>query len=369
MAGKKRQGKKNAGAGNPAKSAPRGRSVHRLQAGIALDALRDDYALWVREQAPGFDKSQAQQVAEMQLDVVKSVGGEYAQAAGNAHLRAIDPELFGEVFAEFLVSLPEGVEVEPIFGAWIDYLQYLAARGLWEGPQEELEALQEILESALTGFAEDDAELVQLLRGTDLYTKVKDLALALGEGVHLDEFTRDDSPARERIMRSVGVDPATTSGDAPAPEVFAHVWNAAVMSVVEPGEELVVRDEAAFASLTEGEAGDSAQVLFEMAVGCVQSHLLPHQDPSERDEAHYLILRNLLVTAVTGKDAEFEPLRRSVGPKLFDVVLPEAQAALASLAGFGLLSAAGDSYEVDERLLPVISAGVSEAESLIEAAE
>ena len=63
MASKKRQSKKNSGPGNPAKAAPRGRSVHRIQAEQAVDALRDQYVRWVAAQVPGFSTADAAQAS------------------------------------------------------------------------------------------------------------------------------------------------------------------------------------------------------------------------------------------------------------------------------------------------------------------
>lgn len=369
MASKKKQGKKNSGAGNPAKAAQRGRSVFRIQAEILIDSLREDYAKWVTETVPAFAPEEAAQVAEVQLGVVRSIGAEYAEHARSSNLHHIEPELFGEVFAEFLVNLPEGLEAEPIFSAWLEFFAYQHERGIWEGGEENLTELRELLDDALKGFAEDDAQLCELLRSTDLYTKVKAFSEALGDGVDITAFSEAANEDRVRVMASVGVDAATVPVDAPAPDVFAHVWNAAILSVVDPSEGRIVRDDQAFAHLIEGEESESAQLLFEMGVGCVQSHLVPNQAFTERDEAYFLVLRNLLVTAVTGRPADLEALRRNCGPKNFDAVLPEARQALVSLEGFGLLKAKGEEYEVDERLLPVISAGVSEAESLIEETE
>ncbi|MGP9489604.1 hypothetical protein ACT3UD_12905 [Glutamicibacter sp. 287] len=369
MASKKKQGKKNSGAGNPAKAAQRGRSVFKVQAEISVDAMREDYAAWITETVPAFGTAEAAQIAEIQLGVVRSVGAQYAELARSSNLRDIDPELFGQVFAEFLVNLPEGLEAEPIFTAWLDYFSFLTSRGTWEGGEENLTELRELLDDALKGFAEEDAELCALLRGTELYAKVKAFSEALGDGVDISAFSEAGNEARVRVMNSVGVDAATVKVDEPAPDVFAHVWNAAILSVVDPSGGKIVRDEEAFAHFVEGEESESAQLLFEMGVGCVQSHLIPNDAFTERDEAFFLVLRNLLVTAVTGREADFEGLRRNCGPKNFDAVLPEAREALASLAAFGLLQVKGEEYGVDERLLPVISAGLSEAESLIEESE
>lgn len=369
MASKKKQGKKNSGAGNPAKAAQRGRSVFRIQAEIFIDSLRDDYAKWVKETVPAFEAEQATEVAEIQLGVIRAIGAEYAEHARNSNLHHIDPELFGEVFAEFLVNLPEGLEAEPIFSAWLDFFSYQHDRGVWEGGEENLTELRELLDDALKGFAQDDAELCELLRGTELYRKVKAFSEALGEGVDITAFSEATHEDRVRVMASVGLDAAKVPVDAPAPVEFAHVWNASILSVVDPSEGRIVRDEEAFAQLVDGDESGSAQLLFEMGVGCVQSHLLPNQAFSERDEAYFLVLRNLLVTAVTGREADLEGLRRNCGPKNFDAVLPEAREAMASLASFGLLKVQGETYSVDERLLPVISAGVSEAENLIEETE
>lgn len=369
MASKKRQGKKNSGSGNPAKLAQRGRSVFKIQAANAVDALREDYAAWVMTKAPAFDAEQAAQVAEIQLSVVRDLGSEYAEQAKSSNLRDIDPDIFGQAFADFLVGLPDGLDPEPIFTSWIDFFAYLSDRGIWEGTGENLAELQELLEETINGFAADDAELCGLLRGTDLFAKVKAFAQALGDGIGITEFSDENNESRANIMRSMGVDPTSVNSDEPAPEVFAHVWNAAIMSVVDPSGEKIVREEESFAHFIEGDGSESAQLLFEMGVGCVQSHLLPNQTFNARDEAYFLVMRNLLVTAVTGREADLAGLRRNCGPKNYDAVLPEARAALDSLVQFGLLKVDGAEYSVDERLLPVISAGVSEAESLIEETE
>ncbi|WP_313810410.1 hypothetical protein [Glutamicibacter sp.] len=369
MANKKRQSKKNSGPGNPAKAAPRGRSVHRIQAQQGIDALRDDYVRWVAAQVPGFSTADAAQASEIQLEVVQAVIGDYAEAARSAQIFNIDAEVFGEALAQFLIALPDEVAPEPIFTTWLDFLSFIEEHELWEGDQEDYEELREMLEDALEGFAQGDAEICELLRATELFAKVKSFALALGDGIDVSDFSESSNAPRARVLEAMGVDPDSIEEDAPAPLVFNYVWNAAMMSVVETEGEKIVRDDEAFAAFVEGEDAVSAQLLFEMAVGAVQGHLNPTMDDTLRDEAHYLVLRNLLVTASTGREGDMDGLRRNVGPKIYDQVLPEAQAAMASLASFGLLELNDGAYSIDERLTPIISAGISEVEAFFEEAE
>ncbi|GAA1406044.1 hypothetical protein AUR04nite_16980 [Glutamicibacter uratoxydans] len=367
MASKKRQSKKNSGPGNPAKAAPRGRSVHRIQAEQAVDALRDQYVRWVAAQVPGFSTADAAQASEIQLEVVQAVVGDYAEAARSSQIFKIDAEIFGESLAQFLVTLPDEVAPEPIFTTWLDFLSFVEEHELWEGDQESFEELREMLEDALEGFAEGDAEICELLRGTALFPRVKSFALALEDGIDVTDFSEASNEPRARVLAAMGVE--SSDPDAPAPLEFNYIWNAAMMSVVVSDGDKIVRDEEAFAAFLEGEDAASAQILFEMAVGAVQGHLNPTMDDTLRDEAHYLVLRNLLVTASTGREGDVEGLRRNIGPKIYDQVLPEAQAAMASLASFGLLELNDGVYSIDERLAPVISAGISEVEAFFEDAE
>ena len=369
MASKKRPSKKNSGPGNPAKAASRGRSVHRIQIQQAVDALRDQYVSWVLANSEGFTGAQAAQATEIQLDVVRAIAGEYAEAARSAKLFDLDVDLFGNAFAEFLVTLPDGVAPEPLFSTWLDFFSFVEDQQLWEGAAENLEALREMLEDTLNGFAEGDAEIAQLLRATELYAKVKSFAQAIGDGIDLSDFSDASNEPRSRVIAAMGMNPEDISEDDPAPLEFNYIWNAAVMSVVNTEGEKIARDDEAFALLIDGEDADSAQLLFEMAVGAVQGHLNPTMDDTLRDEAHYLVLRNLLVTASTGREGDPEGLRRNVGPKIYDSVLPEAQAAMESLARYGLLEVNDGIYSIDERLVPVISAGISEVEAFFEEAE
>ncbi len=368
MASKKRQNKKNSGAGNPAKAAQRGRSVHKIQAEQSIDALRGQYVTWVAAQVPSFSPADAAQAAEIQLDVIRTIGGEYAQTAGNSNLFALEPETFGQALADFLVNLPDNVAPEPIFSTWLDFFSFAEENTLWQGPVENLEELREMIEEALEGFAEGDAELCTLLRGTELFQSVKSFALALGDGILSNDMTDAASSTRDKVFAAMDINPQDIAQDEPAPLRFNYIWNAAMMSVVTTTETSIVRDEEAFAAFVDGEQADSAQLLFEMAVACVQAHLNPTMDSSLRDEAHYLVVRNLLVTASTGREGDLDGLRRNVGAKIYDAVLPEATQALASLAGFGLLQRKGDNYSIDERLVPVISAGISEVEAFFEEA-
>ena len=368
MASKKRQGKKNSGAGNPAKAAQRGRSVHKIQAELSVDALRGQYVAWVAAQVPAFSPADAAQAAEIQLDVIRTIGGEYAETARSANLFDLDPEVFGQALADFLVNLPDNVAPEPIFSTWLDFFSFAEDHGLWEGGAENLEEAREMLEDALDGFAEGDAEICALLRGTELFDAVKNFAVAIGDGIDISDFSESSNAARAKVFAAMGIDPQEIDPDEPAPLMFNYIWNAAMMSVAETNENSIVRDEEAFAEFLDGEEADSAQLLFEMAVACVQAHLNPTMESSLRDEAHYLVVRNLLVTASTGRDGDLEGLRRNVGAKIYDSVLPEATEAMASLARFGLLQRAGEAYSIDERLVPVISAGISEVEAFFEEA-
>lgn len=173
MGSKKRQGKKNSGAGNPAKSAPRGRSVYRIQVEQYLESLRAPYTAWVTTAVPAFSPEDAATAASIQLNVVGAVGGEYAQRANSSNLHNIDVDLFGETLAEYLVSLDDAVAPEPIFSAWLDYLSFVEENKLWEGESEDFQALREMLEDTLDGFAESDAEICELLRATELFKRVK----------------------------------------------------------------------------------------------------------------------------------------------------------------------------------------------------
>lgn len=368
MASKKRQGKKNSGAGNPAKAAQRGRSVHKIQAELSVDALRGQYVAWVAAQVPAFSPADAAQAAEIQLDVIRTIGGEYAETARSSNLFDLDPELFGQVLADFLVNLPDNVAPEPIFSTWLDFFSFAEDTSLWQGGAENLEEVREMLEDALDGFAEGDAEICALLRATPLFDAVKNFAVAIGDGIATNDFTDSASSSRAQVFEAMGIDAQSVEADAPAPLRFNYIWNAAMMSVVTTTETSIVRDEEAFAEFLDGEQADSAQLLFEMAVACVQAHLNPTMDTSLRDEAHYLVVRNLLVTASTGLDGDLEGLRRNVGAKIYDSVLPEATEAMASLAGFGLLQRDGETYSIDERLVPVVSAGISEVEAFFEEA-
>jgi len=369
MASKKRPGKKNSGAGNPAKSAPRGRSVYLIQVEAYLESLREQYTGWVAATVPAFSPEDAAAAASIQLNVVGAVGGAYAQRASSSNLHNIDIDLFGETLAEYLVGLDDSVAPEPIFASWLDYLSFLEENKLWEGESENFDALREMLEDTLEGFAESDAELCELLRGTKLFEQVKAFALALGDGVDMTDLSEESNDARARVQRAVGIDPETFDNDAPAPLAFTYVWGAAQMCVVEQDGPIMKLDEESYDLLVDGTEADSAQLLFEMAVGAVQAHLNPAYDVTLRDEAHYLVLRNLLVTASTGREGDLEGLRRNVGPKIYDAVLPEAQAAMDSLVNYDLLAKDGDTYSIDERLVPVISAGITEVEAFFEEAE
>lgn len=369
MASKKRQGKKNSGAGNPAKSAPRGRSVYLIQVEQYVESLREQYTEWVAKTVPAFSPEDAAQAAIIQLGIIRAVGGHYAQHASSSNLKNIDVDLFGESLAEYLVGLPDSVAPEPIFSSWLDYLSFLEENQAWEGQAEDFEALREMLEDTLEGFAEGDAELCELLRGTELFERVKAFALALGDGVDMSDTNEDSNEARTRVLRAVGVDPETFNNDEPAPLAFTYIWGAAQMSVVNFDGPMMSLDEESYDLLVDGTEPGSAQLLFEMAVGAVQAHLNPAYDVNLRDEAHYLVLRNLLVTASTGRDGDLEGLRRNVGPKIYDAVLPEAKAAMDSLVSYGLLAKNGETYSIDERLVPVISAGITEVETFFEEAE
>ncbi len=369
MGSKKRQGKKNSGAGNPAKSAPRGRSVYRIQVEQYLESLRAPYTAWVTTAVPAFSPEDAATAASIQLNVVGAVGGEYAQRANSSNLHNIDVDLFGETLAEYLVSLDDAVAPEPIFSAWLDYLSFVEENKLWEGESEDFQALREMLEDTLDGFAESDAEICELLRATELFKQVKAFALALGDGVDMSDSSEESTAARTRVLRAVGVDPESFDNDEPAPLAFTYVWGAARLSVVTYDGPVMTLDEESYDLVVDGAEAGSAQLLFEMAVGAVQAHLNPAFDVTLRDEAHYLVLRNLLVTASTGRDGDLEGLRRNVGPKIYDAVLPEAQAAMESLANYGLLTKDEDNYSIDERLVPVISAGITEVETFFEEAE
>ena len=369
MASKKRQSKKNSGAGNPAKSAQRGRSVYRIQVEQHVDSLREDYAAWVATTVPAFSPEDAAAAANMQLFVIGAVGTEYAQKASSSNLRDIDIDLFGEALAEHLMSIPETMAPEPIFSSWLDYLSFLEENKLWEGAPENFEALREMLEDTLDGFAEGDAEICELLRGTELFTKVKAFALALGDGVDMSDDSEAGIQARTRVLLALGLDPQSFDTEGPAPLVFTYIWGAARLSVVDFDGPTMNLDEESYDLMVDGDQAASAQILFEMAVGCVQAHLNPTFDVTLRDEAHYLVLRNLLVTASTGRDGDLEGLRRNVGPKNYDAVLPEAQAAMESLVHYGLLAKDGETYSIDERLVPVISAGITEVETFFEEAE
>ena len=369
MASKKRQSKKNSGAGNPAKAAQRGRSVYRIQVEQYVDSLREDYTAWVSATVPAFSPEDAATAANAQLFAIGAVGAEYAQKASSSNLRDIDLDVFGESLAEHLMGLPDSLAPEPIFVSWLDYLSFLEERDLWEGEAENFEALREMLEDTLDGFAEGDAEICELLRETELFNKVKAFALALGDGVDMSDDSEAGSEARARVLTALGLDPKALDTDAPAPLVFTYIWGAARLSVVDFDGPMMTLDEESYDLLVDGDQAASAQILFEMAVGCVQAHLNPAFDVTLRDEAHYLVLRNLLVTASTGRDGDLEGLRRNVGPKNYDAVLPEAQAAMDSLVGYGLLAKEGDTYSIDERLVPVISAGITEVETFFEEAE
>jgi len=369
MASKKRHSKKNSGAGNPAKAAQRGRSVYRIQVEQYIDALREDYAAWVASTVPAFSPEDAAAAADIQLYVIGAVGAEYAQKANSSNLHDIDIDLFGESLAEHLMGLPETLAPEPIFTSWLDYLSYLEERNLWEGEAENFEALREMLEDTLEGFAEGDAEICELLRETKLFKQVKAFALAIGDGVDMSDESEANKEARARVLNSLGLDAETFDTDGPAPLVFTYIWGAARLSVVDFDGPTMRLDEESYDLLVDGDQAASAQILFEMAVGCVQAHLNPTFDVALRDEAHYLVLRNLLVTASTGREGDLEGLRRNVGPKIYDSVLPEAQAAMDSLVGYGLLSKDGEIYSIDERLVPVISAGITEVETFFEEAE
>lgn len=369
MASKKRQGKKNSGAGNPAKAAARGRSVHRIQAEAQIEAMRHDFTAWVAAQVPAFSPEQAAQAASMQLDVIGVIAGQYAETARSSNLFDLDIDIFGETLAEHLGSLPEDLAPEPIFTTWLEYFSFVEDSKLWEGPAENLEALREMLEDTLNGFAEGDAELCELLRGTELFSQVKAYAEALGGGVDMEDAGPASEAPRAKVLRAVGLDPDTFDTEGPAPLVFNYIWSAGRMSVVESEGSVLRTDQDAYDLLVDGNEAASAQLLFEMAVGAVQAHLNPAFDTTLRDEAHYLVLRNLLVTASTGRDGDLEGLRRNCGPKIYDAVLPEAQAAMDSLARYGLLAKHGEHYSIDERLVPVISAGITEVEAFFEEAE
>lgn len=369
MASKKRQGKKNSGAGNPAKAAVRGRSVFKIQAEAQVDALRGDYTAWVAEQVPVFTAEQASQAAGMQSDLIGQIAGEYADNARNSNLFDMDVDVFGETLAMHLGNLPESLAPEPIFTTWLEYFNFVDDRKLWQGPAENLEALREMLEDTLNGFAEGDAELCELLRGTKLFTQVKAYAEALAEGVDMEDFSAEAQAPRAKVLNAVGLDAETFDPSGPAPLAFNYIWSAGRMSVVESDGSVLRTDPDAYDLLVAGEEAGSAQLLFEMAVGCVQAHLNPTFDVTLRDEAHYLVLRNLLVTASTGREGDLEGLRRNCGPKIYDEVLPEARTAMDSLADYGLISKDGEHYSIDERLVPVISAGITEVEVFFEEAE
>lgn len=367
---KKRPAKKNSGFGNPAKNAQRGRSMHRLQIAQAVEAISADYTEWVSGQVPTFTAEQAAQAARMHLDVIRDSAGDYAELARSSELFDLDPELFGNALAEFLVDLPESLAPEPILTSWLDFFSFAEDRGLWEGEEETLEELREMLEDVLGGFAEGDAELCELLRATKLFTMVKGFAEAIGEnGIDLSEQGEGSDAARAKVFAAVGIDPQSVNPEDPAPLIFTYVWNAALLSVIDAEDGKVTTNQEAFEQLLQGDQTDSAQLLFEMAVGAVQAHLHPTGEDTLRDEAHYLVLRNLLVTASTGREGDTEGLRRNVGPKIYDAVLPEAQAAMASLVELGLLESEDGVYRIDERLVPVISAGISEVEAYFEDVE
>lgn len=369
MASKKRQGKKNSGAGNPAKAAARGRSVFRIQAEAQVDALRHDFTAWVANQVPAFSPEQAAQAAGMELDVIGQVAGQYAENARSSNLFDLDVDVFGQSLAEHLGTLPESLAPEPIFTTWLDFFSFAQDRQLWEGPEENLEALREMLEDTLNGFAEGDAELCELLRATKLFTQVKAYAETLVEGVDMEDFSPEAQEPRAKVMQAVGLDAQTFDPEGPAPLAFNYIWSAGRMSVVESEGSVLRTDQDAYDLLVAGEEAASAQLLFEMAVGCVQAHLNPTFDVALRDEAHYLVLRNLLVTASTGREGDLEGLRRNCGPKVYDAVLPEAKLAMDSLADYGLITKDGEHYSIDERLVPIISAGISEVEAFFEEAE
>ncbi|MFK0083188.1 hypothetical protein [Glutamicibacter sp. NPDC090743] len=369
MASKKRQGKKNSGAGNPAKAAARGRSVFLIQAEQQINALRHDYTTWVAQQVPAFSPEQAAQAAGMQLDVIGQIAGQYAENARSSNLFDLDIDVFGETLAEHLGNLPESLAPEPIFTTWLEYFSFIEQRMLWQGPAENLEALREMLEDTLNGFAEGDAELCGLLRETKLFSQVKAYAQAVAEGVDMEDFSAAAEAPRAKVLTAVGLDAETFDPEGPAPLAFNYIWSAGRMSVVESEGSVLRTDPDAYELLVAGEEAGSAQLLFEMAVGCVQAHLNPTFDVTLRDEAHYLVLRNLLVTASTGREGDLEGLRRNCGPKIYDAVLPEARIAMDSLVGYGLISKDGERYSIDERLVPVISAGISEVEAFFEEAE
>ncbi|WP_347038490.1 hypothetical protein AAHB37_18635 [Glutamicibacter halophytocola] len=289
MASKKRQSKKNSGAGNPAKSAQRGRSVYCIQVEQHVDSPREDYAAWVATTVPAFSPEDAAAAANMRLFVIGAVGTEYAQKASSSNLRDIDIDLFGEALAEHLMSIPETMAPEPIFSSWLDYLSFLEENKLWEGAPENFEALREMLEDTLDGFAEGDAEICELLRGTELFTKVKAFGLALGDGVDMSDDSEAGIQARTRVLLALGLDPQSFDTEGPAPLVFTYIWGAARLSVVDFDGPTMNLDEESYDLMVDGDQAASAQILFEMAVGCVQAHLNPTFDVTLRDEAHYLV--------------------------------------------------------------------------------
>ena len=364
MAAKKRTAKKNSGKGNPAAASQRGRSVQRIQAGHAVEALAGEFSAWIAAQVPTFTEQEVAQITELQVSVVGSVMPEYAEFVQDANVRSVDPDAFSTVMADFLVAMPQDLDPEPVFTSMIEYFNFLADKDLWEGTAEDLAEVRELLEETLAGFAADDAAVTELVRGTQLFARVKSFAQNLGEGIDLADMNAEQSTARNQIMEAMGIDPQDTDPDGPAPLEFSYIWNAALMSVVEPGEDALVRDEAAFEDLVEGDGAESADVLSEMVIGAVYAHLVPAMEAGALDEAHYLVLRNLLVTAATGREADFAALRRTVGPKAFETVLPQAQAAMESLVRFGLLEQDGQSFTISERMAPLVSAGISEAEAL-----
>lgn len=216
MASKKRQGKKNSGAGNPAKAAQRGRSVHKVQAEPSLDALRDYYVAWAAAEVSAISPAAGTQTAEIQLGVIRTIGGECAETARSSNLFDLDPELFGQALADFLVNLSGNVAPEPIFSTWLDFFYFAEDTSLWQGSTEILEEVREMLEDALDGFAKGHPEICALLRARPLFATVKNFVMAIGDGIEINDFTDSTSSSRDQVFEAMGIDVQSVGADASA---------------------------------------------------------------------------------------------------------------------------------------------------------